>query len=306
MVRLAFAVGCLASSALAAVPGLTLRWTAPAGCPTGEQVERAVSQQLGEDTKPPTPALTVSGDFAFVEGGWRVLLRNSQGGERTLTGSTCRAVASAAVVVIALMVDPFATLASAPVLLEEPSARGASSLGVAALVDTSALPRVTAGLAVLGSLGLPSGFALELQGQGFWPQATAASGPGATLWLFTGSLGARRDFGLSDGAVGVALSPVLSLEAGAMRARGFGVTNPGDNVGFWLAPRAGVALSLTFGALRLSLRAEAVVPLSRPSFVVDGVGPLHTAPFISGRGALGLELLFPRRAAPAPATNLQE
>lgn len=307
MLRLALAIGLLASSARAAVPGLTLSWSAPQDCPTREQLENAIARQLGDDTTAPNPPLVVSGDVALVEGAWRVLLRNASGGERTLTGSTCRAVSSAAVVVIVLMVDPFATPEVAPVVLDEPTpSPSGSSVGVAALLDTSSLPKLTSGVALLGSLGLPAGFALELQGHAWWPQFTVADAPGATFWLFTGSLGARRDFELSDGAVGVALAPVLSVEAGALRGKSYGVTNPAENVGFWLAPRAGAALLITYGVLRLGLRVEAVVPLTRPRFFIEGVGDVHTSPFISGRGALSVELRFPPRNTTPPATKERE
>lgn len=279
---------CFSPGALAAVPGLTLTWSAPPGCPTARQVEEAVERQLSGATA--EPPITVTGRVSSADGRWQVELRNSLGGERTLTGSTCSTVSSAAVVVVALMIDPLA-VAETPVLETASPLRW--SVGVWASADTHMLPALSPGAALSVGLGLPLGFGLELQGQAFLPQSTATS-PGATLTLFTGALGARRDFEFGP----FFFAPVLAFEAGALRGRSFGITDPAVNTAPWLAGRGGLALGFVWRFFRVGVRAEALVPITRPRFTADGVGELATPALIGARGAFTIELLFPPRVAP--------
>lgn len=259
------------------------------GCPERAQVEAALGRLI-QDTGADRP-LEVEARITGRAASWQVQLSGA-GGQRTLTGTSCRSVSEAAVVVIALMVDPLA-VTDAPPVFEEPARPIPFSVGVWALVDTHALPRPTPGTGLLASLGVGASFHLELQGQVFLRQLTTETeAPGASLLLFTGALGARRDFEWGP----FSLSPLLAVEAGALRAVSFGVTNPASSLALWVAPRAGAMAALTFGVFRIGLRAEAAVPLTRPRFVVENVGPLHTPAFITLRGALTLELTFPPRS----------
>lgn len=282
----------VALHASAAVPGLTLRWSAPEGCPSVAQLDRAVARMLGDDITAPEPPLEVDGLVTLTGGVWRVQLTTRAGGERTLTASTCRAVSAAAVVVVALMIDPLAATAGPPAL-EEPVEPRPFSLGALVALDLGTLPRLAPGVGLLGTVGLATGFHLELHAQLWLRQTTVptADGAGAGFALYTGALGARRDFELGP----VTLAPLLAVEAGALRGNSFGLSNPAANVALWVAARAGVLLAVSFGYLRVGLRVEAVAPFTRPRFVAGGVGDLFTPALISGRGALCLELRFPPR-----------
>ncbi|KYG00965.1 hypothetical protein BE21_06710 [Sorangium cellulosum] len=134
-------------------------------------------------------------------------------------------------------------------------------------------------------------------GAAFWPgrRAESAAKPraGGTVDLVAGSLTAcallpplaravRPDF-----EVGV---PCAGVELGRMHAEGYGVSNPGEGSGLWAALRSGAAASWVVAPwMRLRLRLEAVVPLERPRFVLEGVGEVHE-PSVAARAALGLEL----------------
>lgn len=85
---------------------------------------------------------------------------------------------------------------------------------------------------------MAAGFHLEVQALAFLPQThpvDAAESTGATIGLFAGALGVRRDFTLGSWS----LAPVLAWEAGAQAGRSFGISDPAANAGFWLAARAG-------------------------------------------------------------------
>lgn len=282
----------LVVASASAAPGVALNWSAPVGCPSQEQVEAAVGRMV-QDTGKDAPIdvrATVTGRAAQ----WHVELLAGEG-RRELNGASCRAVSEAAVVLIALMVDPLASTDAKPTF-EEPK-RAQVSVGVWGLVDTHTLPKPSPGAGVIAALGVGSGFFLELQGLALLRQLTTdEERPGASVFLAAGALGARRDFDAGP----FSFAPVVALEAGALRGVGFGVTNPASQLAPWFAPRAGVMFALTVGVFRTSLRAEAVIPVTRPRFGIDGVGLLHTPAFISFRGSLSVELSFPPRVEAGP------
>jgi hypothetical protein len=83
-----------------------LSWEAPAGCPAAAEIEANVARIVGLREKRP---VTVRALAREVDGGWRLDLHtrtNDEEGERELRGASCAEVASAAVVVIALTIDP--------------------------------------------------------------------------------------------------------------------------------------------------------------------------------------------------------
>jgi hypothetical protein len=91
----------------------------------------------------------------------------------------------------------------------------------------------------------------------------------------------------------VDLSPCAGAGAAWVHAEGFGSDSPSNG-------QAVIGLA-TLGALgsarvsdRFSLRigAEGLVPLTRPSFVIDPIGLVHHPPPVELRGSLGAELHF--------------
>ena len=285
----------LAGAAFAGPSGLQLTWVAPEGCPQRDQVDAAVARMLGDETER-TELLTVDAVITLDARTFTLDLKRPDGTSRVLTGATCRAVAEAAVVVLALMVDPLARTDLVPQL--EPDEGPRWSLGAAALADTHALPRLAPGFGLGAGIRLGAGFWFELRAFAFLPQSrtTDAAGAGATASFFGGAIGARRDFDLGP----LTLAPLVAFEAGAQRGRSFGVSDPAVNVGVWTAVEAGLLVAITFGPFRTGLRASAVVPLTRPRFVVAGVGEVHTSAPVTARGTFFIELRFSPRSQGGP------
>jgi len=79
---------------------LELEWNAPAGCPKQEDVLAEVRRIVGsgEVRRKVHATANVSSDG----GRWSLSLKTEDGGERTLDGHSCKAVASAAALVLAL------------------------------------------------------------------------------------------------------------------------------------------------------------------------------------------------------------
>lgn len=270
-------------AASGATPGLQLTWSAPAGCPRQADIEAAIARLIS-DQQPETDVVA----SARVEGAWEVVLE-TEGRTRRLTGATCHSVSEAVVVVLALMIDPLAKIED-PLAPPPPSRQW--SLGLWGTVDTHSLPAISPGAALAASVELGAGFDGELQVLGWLPQVKAVGEAGARVTLLTGAIGARRDFFFGP----VAIGPVLALELGTQRGSSFGVSNPEVAWAFWAAGRAGLALSVKAGRFRFGVRAEAAVPFVKPSFLVGGVGEVHTAAPITARGAFTIEMLFSPRS----------
>jgi hypothetical protein len=98
------AVVSVAMNARAQAP-LTLDWQAPDGCPTGPSVTRAVEKLI---TEPPPRVLEASATITKQGERWAAEIRTSRG-ERRLDGESCRAVAEAVAMVLALAIDPNAS-----------------------------------------------------------------------------------------------------------------------------------------------------------------------------------------------------
>lgn len=92
---------------------------------------------------------------------------------------------------------------------------------------------------------------------------------------------------------GLRLSGCLALELGQMRGRGFGVENPDEGSALWVSPSVEGGASLSLASwLELQLGLGLGFPLLRPDFVLNQVGIVHRASSVTGRGTLGLVLLY--------------
>jgi hypothetical protein len=91
----------------------------------------------------------------------------------------------------------------------------------------------------------------------------------------------------------VSLGPCVALEVGRLHAAGFGVSEPGEGERPWAAASAGGLLVWSpLGRLGFALRVDLVVPLTRPTFVIEDLGPVHRPGDVAGRASIGLEYAF--------------
>jgi len=134
-------------------------------------------------------------------------------------------------------------------------------------------------------------FRVEL-GAGVWPdrRATLAQPPGAggDVGLVAGSADVCWSF-LRPGQL--ELGPCLAFELGSLHADGFGVTSQGSGSALWSALKAGGLLAWSpvsrfAGVLRL----DAGVPFARPTFTIEGLGPVFQSAVVVGRATLGVEV----------------
>ena len=306
--------------------GVTLRWSAPEGCPTPEELRRGVEALLGGALDAPgRAAIEIDGRVARDAERWALTLRiaNDSGARvRELPGTGCEELTDVAVVLIAVAIDPESTLpppappegeplegeplegepAPAPIARpdattpREPTTRpttGAPRLGAAigvhAALGFGALPRIAGGLGLDAAL-LRRRLRVELGGTFWLPRDTATDEPAP---------GAVRLWHLDARACGVPgwrrveLPLCGGVQAGAMAGRAQGVLRPRSARLPWLALEAGagvVVLPSPRAGLRLDVRGA--IPLVRPGFAIDGQ-QVHRARAAAVVATFGVELRLP-------------
>jgi hypothetical protein len=294
-------VSGLARSALAGPKSLTLDWAAPAECPDGAAIERAVNDVVapnargtaarsvrGVVTRPSPTTYHVDLAIETEPGRWS---------ERSLSGATCASVSDAAALVIALAEH---AERDAP-LREPPRAREAGAdarstrerpfIVLSAALDHGATAGLAPGVSVLGGASFAQ-VRWEASVSYFAPQTASVAGApelGAkfTLW----NVSARACYPLWRGALW--LSPCAGAGMDGTRGVGFGAHTPLTATSWVLVARAGALTEWELArstALRLDL--EAILPFARPEFTVDGAGAVFRRDPLGFRGAFGVELRF--------------
>jgi hypothetical protein len=299
------AIVLFASTAHAAV-AFDLTYTAPAGCPTRAAIEAEIAAYLANSSGPAVRAeIAIEGTRAKV-----TTTINGTKGERTLEANTCDEAAHAAALVIALAVDPNLTSAPPssiptpppkptpppePTPAVEPAKpepppkptragpRFGLTLAAGPTVDAAALPGAAFGVAA--RIGTDVGRLVPNLGFVFLPSAkktVAGRDAGGEFAMVGGSAGACVK-------ITEFLGPCASFELGRMRAAGFGARATNAGSALWSAVLLGLS-----GGLRgrpIGVRAEAwiVIPTTRPDFVIEDIGVVHT-PRVGVRATLLLEV----------------
>ncbi len=326
----ALAATMLLSAPAQAAPDerIALTWTAPAECPAADAVRAEVDRLLGPSSaRPPAPIPVAAAVSRDGEGAWHVHLETPGEGAprvREIHGATCSAIADATALILAFMIDPAAAAAAPPsdparlpveVRRSPVEVKGApvevkgtpaemkgtpaevkgtpTSFRVAALagLDTASLPGLAATLGLQGSFVYGrQRFALGIT---LLPSRAAISTTrptaGGDVDLLTGSAGTCTHFGGGMVEVG----PCVGFEIGRLHASGTGVSSPGEGSTLWAAVEGGGVFSLrVFSQLAIVLRLGAAVPLLRPRFVLENVGPVFRPPAVTARGESGVEIVF--------------
>ncbi|HTV19291.1 MAG TPA: hypothetical protein VMG12_11485 [Polyangiaceae bacterium] len=315
------ALGAAAPALGAALPSdpapsrLEFSWNAPASCPDRqmvlEQLEAVLDEHRGE-----LDSAAVRGDIVQSGAAW-VLSLDVQVGQarrvRRLSAESCDDLGKAAAVALGLLIRPLSEAnrseavdtapapepAAAPAPLDaENAALDAVSppenepvplawqLGAEGVVDAATLAGPALGASVqtgvrvaawgFGAYGLvlPARRHEVLGGNVEFEQWALGLRACHRLWASDWSL---------DGCVGAELGRFVGSGRGLNRRRNE-VSDP------WLASSAG--LQLGWHALphaALVGRVEAVVPLLRENYVINGDDAVHETPLVTGRVSVGLE-----------------
>lgn len=318
---LALSLQLHAAPPIEAPTGVTLRWDAPEGCPTADELRRGVEALLGAALDAPgRAAIEIDGRITRDAERWALTLRiaNDSGARlRELPGAGCEELTDVAVVLIAVAIDPESSLPGPeptptdptpppidpPTTPARPTAtpptktppRNAATsqlgaaLGVHAALGFGALPRIAGGLGLEAAL-LRRRLRVELGGTFWLPRDTTTDEPATgtvRLWHLDaracGVPGWRR----------VQLPLCGGLQAGAMSGRAQGVLRPRSARLPWFALEAGAGvLVLPTPRVGLRLDVRGAIPLVRPGFAIDGQ-QVHRARAAGVVATFGVELRLP-------------
>jgi len=295
--------------------GLELEWNAGAGCPDRASAEAAIREILGPHVTTGEPASVVQVDISALDDGrWgaRILTRGPYGsGDRRFEGPTCNLVADAAVLVVAMTVDPTAIAKRIQSMKEASQGAGPSSAprpaqprprilaGLRAAADVGSLPGPTGGLGVV--LGVQFGrWHLEGEATAWLPRlALAPPAPlrGGEIGLYSASLRACWD-GVQSATRELRLGACLEGEAGVTTGQGTtGIAEPDQTSGLWVATFAGVtARQVSASGLVPWLSLDIGTPSRRPMYVIESGASrvfVFQASEVVARASLGLAWIFP-------------
>jgi hypothetical protein len=299
---------------------LDIDWSAPAECPRVERVIADVERFLAEGESIRVDARTRVSAVVRREAADRYTLElraRLPGGavDRSISAERCDLLASAAALVIAVVLEPVVVLetvetkavaprpatppAPAPKPTPEPRPRTrfggfVRATGVGAF---GVLPRFGGGVA--GAAGLRivttplAAGRLEVSALYEAPQRASADGmPEARALLQLWTVGGR---GCWAPAVRKVEFPLCAgAEVGVLRGEGVGLAQPRTARQVWSAAHAGGAVAYApIRWIALWLGVEGYVAMQTPRFVVDDVGPIHRGRRGGVRIHAGLEVRFP-------------
>jgi hypothetical protein len=302
---------CLAATAVigssaaeandSASPFLQLQWEAPGVCPAAAQVLAEIQAMIGDrDVQRGRRARVVLAEDGTA--GWHAVVElPADPGHpvRTLRGETCRAVADATVVVLAVALGgerapPKPAPAPKPRLEPAPAdlPRGAWGAGLAGVVESGTLPKTALGLAALGVWNVAPSLRLEAELSALAPRSTVMPDrpwEGAEFWAARVGLRAcgAIEFGVLAGG------PCAGVGLDRIAGNGFGAQIPMDATANRFVFQAGGVGLLTLGSRwRLRLGLSFVIPARRQPFVIEGAGTVHRPSAVSVQIGVGPEVRF--------------
>ncbi|HSU41527.1 MAG TPA: hypothetical protein VLJ38_18245 [Polyangiaceae bacterium] len=320
----AAAAGVALFAASTPVHAAKLAWSSPRDCERADVVEARIEELTGRDF---ALVEQPNFDVSVVHGGedWQLTLVTETAEDtsrRELRGRSCGEVTDAAAVAMAMAIraavpdavesDPPTSAAAEPAKAAMAPPAGASSakgeakdkpqpsqssksaarlrgsVGIAAVLDTAALPGPAPGVELRGAARW-GWLRAELQGAAFAPStATLADGRSGTFSLLSGALlGCIEPSATTVGVFGCA-----GFELGRLAGEGHGVSNPEVGTALWSAARLELGAGLNVNSsLKLDARVGVAAPFSRKQFVLDGE-PVHEPAALSVRAALGIDFLW--------------
>jgi hypothetical protein len=302
-----------ASAQTEGAAAIDLAWNAPAECPTRDVVRGELARALGPTASGQTAGRVQIDVERDADSSWTAKLHIVVRGiasQRSLHAESCETIASAAAVIAEVALEgPFHEPRPAPNLPSNESANdtrqgaphgGASQLivGLAGTLDTATQPSLDLGLE--GDLGWARRTAswtlrAEASGSVFENRSTEVAGQpgeGGTFSLVTGGVRAcaTRVFGTLEAG------PCLGGEVDFMSGSGTG-TGAEQGSGAWGGLSGSALGTWNLGrAFGVTVRADGVLPLSRPPFVITRFEAsdivVHRPAPATFRMAVGIEARF--------------
>lgn len=301
-----------------AVP-VSLRWSAPRGCPREQDVLDQISRILAN--RPVTTSRSVVAKIQYDGGQWRAVLEMSTDESRSrreLEASSCAALAEATALIVAVSIDPDLAFSTETAVdasftplpapeLADAGAHDGSGPSVSG-VETPAAGTGVAGESERRAARTPVTWGLQA-GVGATGGLLPAAAVGVHGGVFgaVGRLGARIDghlllptdaaedatFGalrvraqlcpelLEAGRVG--FTPCAGVETNAIWGRGRGVTDPRSSTATFVAPLVSAHANFELTArFSLGVSVDGALALQRPAFELAGRPVFRVASVLGG------------------------
>jgi hypothetical protein len=285
-----------------------LRWDSPQGCPDRDAVLRQIERFVPLEHRRAAAPLHAEGHLVAGRHGWSLdLVVRGEGShmERTLHGDDCKVLASAAALVIAVMVEPATVLEEVeksiapeppPREVETPrspaTVRPGGFMAVRGLVTWGGAPRTGGAVVIAGGvrfarwrIGVEA--LLDVPRRAMLSDAEDA---GARIGLAAAALRGCH----TPGGERVEVPLCAGFEAGAMWATGFGLAQSETAIVPWGAFILGTGLSVAVHrhvALRIDV--DGVVPVNRVRFVVEDREAVYRPAPLGARAGAAIEVRFP-------------
>jgi hypothetical protein len=288
-----------------------LTWSAPADCPDANAIKSDVLRLAGasaHNSRHLKARVSIRPD---AETGWILALATELDGvtgERSLSGVSCRSLSDAAIVMLALILNPDVAMAAGPpagaqppaaatvLLASEPKAekRWPSPrwlIGAHAGLQAGVLRDLSPSFAL--SFGVELGRASLRLVPSFTPaqeyKIEGQPGAGGRLWLGTvavlGCWAATNGWGV--------IAPCLGVDAARLQGRGLGVTQPRERTVYWSSAELALMASLPIGhTVNLELSGAGLLPFGRPSLYLDEIGTVNRPTAFNVRAFAGIEFAF--------------
>jgi hypothetical protein len=297
-------LGATGQARAEAVGSFRLTWAAPEECPSPSQVQAEITRLVGGDLQVHESDLEVG---VMVSHGrlWSADLTTQhagQTGHRIIDAPSCKAVADAIALIVALLIDPDAVASNAQTpgpeapSVPEPSKPSKSAWEFGAGVHAQGL------VGTLPGADIGIGLALELASRRWqtdvrWNYglrrdqvASLPSGASGRFNILMGSVTECFNLGQAEWGLG----PCAVVEAGRISVHGFGATAGFTRQALWLALGGGGFLSRAMGHhLRVLMEVDVVAPMYRPDYVFEDIpGVVFKAPVVGGRALAEISWRF--------------
>lgn len=273
-----------------------IEWDAPDECPGARAVERSIEKWIGQPLgavqgSPPR----VMAHVRRLEARWELDLIIEYSGARghdVVLAERCATLADLVALKVALLVAPASLLdqlAAHGVPADPPESAPVYSLHASSSAALGPVPDTSLGFGAFGAAEWPV-LRLELGAAYYFPRSVRyAEHPqvGADVDLLLGVARICSAAGWQSPTV----TACGGLEAGVLRARGYGVPETFTSAQPWVALSLGPVLRVPVsGGFALRASADAVLPLTRPEFHVRNLDRLYQPETTALRAWLGVEL----------------
>jgi hypothetical protein len=273
---------------------LELTWVAPPACPGSDAVRTEVLA-LARIERESSARLRANGVVRRGDRAWHLELTtefDGMSGERALSATSCRALTDAAILTLALILNPDVERHAS-----EPPRAGPGREQNSARLQVALSGRAGLQVGVLEQLGpeFALGAGLSLGSASLWAYAgfappqdarvTGSSGPGGRVWAGSASL-----LGCWDFTTDTPFGPCAGADFTRVEGEGISVANPQHAVTYWASGQLGLRAGVRLGAgVTLRVGGFAVLPAQRPSLFVEGVGRVLRPEPIGGKLQAGAD-----------------